>query len=40
MLEAHLNIARFPSAAPDNYDKQSHSDEQRLGLFDYDPEQF
>ena len=35
MLESRANIQRL-QANPDRYDKKSHKNEQRLGLFDYD----
>jgi salicylate hydroxylase len=37
MLESRANIIRLQGTAPDKYNKQSHKNEQRLGLFDYDP---
>ena len=39
MLESRANIVRLQGADPDAYNKQSHKNEQRLGLFDYDPGQ-
>jgi salicylate hydroxylase len=36
MLESRANIQRL-QANPGSYNKQSHKNEQRLGLFDYDP---
>ncbi len=37
MLESRANIKRLQGADPDNYDRNSHKNEQRLGLFNYDP---
>lgn len=37
MLESRANIRRLQTADPDHYGMQSHRNEQRLGLFDYDP---
>ena len=39
MLESRANIVRLQGANLDTYNKQSHKNEQRLGLFDYDPGQ-
>jgi salicylate hydroxylase len=37
MLESRANIVRLQGGNPDTYDKAGHRNEQRLGLFDYDP---